>query len=327
MIQSDKPIALFDTERSFKALLPLFEENQIEAVHQEDQRSLQSVHDAMKWCEAGGADILIIDSITHIWETYVENYKKSKKRDSLQMQDWGIIKPQWKALFSDTFVRSSVHIIFTGRAGYTYADEKDENGKRQIFKDGIKMKAEGETAFEPDILVMMERLEDLLSEPKKVSRLATVLKDRTTLTDGLTCENPDFDFFYPAIKVLLNGKLKKTYSDEIPDNFKEFESRFDKIRQRIEVAVAEVKGSLKLIGLNGTGKMETQTSTWLINQIWGVNSIEKVETLAVDKVEAGEKIMKQFAQEYSQHLATCVEEQRQPTGDELKAILAKYKAK
>ena len=100
-------------------------------------------------------------------------YMRQYKRTRLQFQDWGIIKPIWKAKFSDHVLNSNLHIIFTGRVGYEYEDtiEEDERtGKkrREIHKSGVKMKAENETVYEPVLLVMMERYDDILGEKKEV---------------------------------------------------------------------------------------------------------------------------------------------------------------
>src|SRR5688572_20582158 len=66
LIGSTKPIALFDTEKAFKALKPSFDAAGIEAVVNDEERSLKALSQAIQWCEEGNADILLIDSITHV---------------------------------------------------------------------------------------------------------------------------------------------------------------------------------------------------------------------------------------------------------------------
>ena len=229
LIGSKKPIALFDTERALKALKWKFDDAAIESVIEDEERSLLALNQSIKWCEDGNADILIIDSITHVWEEFLRAYMNRPdkngnptKRNRLEFQDWGVLKPQWKELFSTPFVMAKCHIIFTGRAGYEYTDEKNEDGKREIYKSGIKMKAETETAFEPDILVLMQKVTDLISEKKTIYREAMIVKDRTTQIDGKTFKNPIFENFYPAIKVLLDGTLCEVHGAIIFDMFEEF---------------------------------------------------------------------------------------------------------
>lgn len=315
LIQSTKPIALFDTEKALKALKWKFDENGIAAIHEEDQRSLKALNEAIRYCEEGNADILLIDSITHVWEEFLRAYMnrpdkngKEVKRTRLEFQDWGVLKPQWKELFSTPFVMAKCHIIFTGRAGYEYTDERNaETGKREIFKSGIKMKAETETAFEPDILVLMQKVQDLISEEKKIWREAMVMKDRTTQIDGKTFKNPTFEDFYPAIKVLLDGTLREVVKGEaIPDTFEEYENKFSEIAKDRDRMKAEIEGCFELMGL-GTGAADKQVKAWTLSQVFGVNSLEMVERKNIAVIREGTKVITGFAAEYKKYMNECLD--------------------
>jgi hypothetical protein len=314
LIASTKPIALFDTEKAFKALKPQFDEAGIEAVVNDEQRSLTALNQAIKWCEEGNADILIVDSITHVWEEFLRAYLnrpdkngKEIKRNRLEFQDWGVLKPQWKELFSTPFVMAKCHIIFTGRAGYEYTDEKNaETGKREIFKSGIKMKAETETAFEPDILVLMQKVHDLISETKTIHREAMVIKDRTTKIDGQIFKNPSFDNFYPAIKVLLDGTLREVHGVNIPDTFEEFENKFSEIGKEKARIIAELEGCFEIMGL-GTGAQDKQVKAWTLNQVYGVNSTEMVERKNIAVMREGLKVIQGFADKYKAYMNECLD--------------------
>lgn len=202
-IESKKPIIIFDTEAASKFLKPVLAEAGIEALVRES-RSMEDLRKTMDAMRNGAGDILLIDSLSHLWENFLEAYKQKVRRTRLEFQDWGIIKPTWKTEFSDPFVRDPYHVIMTGRAGYEYESEvNEETHKREIFKSGVKMKVEGETAYEPDLLVMMERYENILGEKKEVWREATVLKDRSTTIDGKTFKNPSYADFSSTIEVML----------------------------------------------------------------------------------------------------------------------------
>lgn len=327
LISSTKPIALFDTEKAMKALKPSFDEAGIEAVVNDENRSLAALSQAIKWCEEGNADILIIDSITHVWEEFMKAYLnrpdkhgKIVHRNRLEFQDWGIIKPKWKEEFSTPFVLAKCHIIFTGRAGYEYTDEKNEDGKREIFKSGIKMKAETETAFEPDILVLMQKQQDLLSDVKKVWREAMIVKDRTNQIDGKTFKNPTFENFYPAIKVLLDGALRELHGVEIPDTFYEFENKFSEIGKEREILIAEIEGCFELMGL-GTSKEDKQVKAWSLNQIYGVNSTEMLAKRSNDKIREGLQTLRSFANKYKVYFNGCLDKGEDPNKDEIKKMM------
>jgi len=317
LIGSKKPIALFDTEKAFKALKWKFDEAGIETLVDDEQRSLEALNQAIKWCEDGGADILIIDSITHVWEQFLQAYLNRPdkhgnplKRNRLEFQDWGVLKPTWKEKFSTPFVMAKVHIIFSGRAGYEYTDEKNEDtGKREIFKSGIKMKAETETAFEPDILVLMEKKMDLLSDKKEVYREATVIKDRTTRIDGKQFKNPTFNDFYPAIKVLLDGTLREAMGANIPDTFEEFESKYSEVFKDRDILIAEIDGSFDLMGL-GTGAADKQVKSWTLSQVYGVNSIESVGKKNNTVIRAGLEVIKGFANRYKEYMNECLDNEK-----------------
>jgi len=309
LIKNTKPIALFDTERAFKALKPEFDKAGIKAVINDEQRSLASLKEAIDWCQQGNADILIIDSITHVWEEYLNSYMQLKKRTRLQFEDWAVIKPKWKQEFSTPFVMAKCHIIFTGRAGYEYTDEKnEETGKREIFKSGIKMKAEGETAFEPDILVLMQKEQDLLGTPKRVWREAMVIKDRTTQIDGKTFINPTFEDFWPAIKVLLDGALREAHGVDIPDTFAEFENKYSEAAKDREIYIHEIEGAFELMGL-GTGAADKQIKAWTLNQVFGVNSIEGLAKKGMELIQGGCLAIKGFANEYKSYMNECIEQE------------------
>lgn len=243
-IGSAKPIVVFDTEEAAKFLQPIFKEAGIQALHKRS-RSLADLKETMRRCRDGAADVLMIDSISHVWENFIEAYKRKKNRDRLQFEDWGLIKPEWKRDFSEPFVRDPYHTLMTGRAGYEYEDEKDENGKRQIYKSGIKMKVEGETAYEPDILVLMQRFEEVLTDDKQVWREATVIKDRSTLIDGKTFRNPTFASFIPAIERILEAPVRTSAPVEADAGalFKTEEDKRAWIRDR-DIALEEIQGYL-----------------------------------------------------------------------------------
>jgi hypothetical protein len=312
LIQSKKPIAIFDTERAFKALKPQFDAAGIEAVVDDENRSLEALNQAIKWCEEGNADVLIIDSITHVYEAYLQAYMKSKNRIRLQFDDWGILKPMWKEKFSTPFVQAKVHIIFTGRAGYEYSDEKnEETGKREIRKSGIKMKAENETAFEPDILVLMEKEMQVLTDKKQVWREATILKDRTTVIDGKTFKNPSFNDFYPAIAQLLDGTIREYSGNEIPDSFEDWESRFNAQKIKKGKVISEIEGAFNLMKLS-TGAADKQLKAATLKKVFNVLSIDKLEDLNLTILNEGLEIMNDFANSYNIYMQQCLDEQKTP---------------
>lgn len=323
LIGSEKPIAIFDTEKAFKALKREFDIAGIAALCDDDNRSLAGLSNAIKFCEEGNADILIIDSITHVWESFIQSYMQEKKKSRLEFQDWGIIKPKWKSEFSTPFVQAKCHIIFTGRAGYEYENEvNSDTGKREIFKSGIKMKAENETAFEPDLLILMEKKMDILSDKKNISREATVLKDRTTMIDGKSFTNPTFDDFYPAIKELLNGVLKESSNGHpIPDTFEDWEEKFGQMNRKRNNLIAEIEGLFSLMGL-GSSVDHKKMKAAILKRAYGVVSIDALSAIPLNLLAAGFDKLKQFEDKYSAYMKECLELQTSPDNEQIGRILS-----
>lgn len=320
-INSTKPIAIFDTEKASKALKGLFDAHGIDVLVDEDNRSLTALTQAITECEAGAADILLIDSITHVWEDFLTAYLSQKGRQRLQFEDWGIIKPRWKKDFSNRFVQSHLHIMFSGRAGYEYTDEKnEETGKREIFKSGIKMKAENETAFEPDILVLMEKQMQLLGADKKVTRIATVIKDRTATIDGHAFENPTYKDFEPAINCLLDGTAKISSEQTVVDRFEDSEMKRAMTKKDRDTVIAEIEGTFSLMALGSSAK-DKQFKSWLLKSLWSATSIEGVDSLPLKTIKRGAQILSAFAEKYIEYITQCNEWEKQPDPAEVKAMM------
>lgn len=323
LIGSNKPIASVDTERAIDKLKFKFDDAGIKVMSTQG-RTLATVTQAIKMCNEGFADILIIDSITHVWENFLQSYMEEKRRSTLQFQDWGIIKPKWKKEFSDVFVMANCHIIFTGRAGYEYESEIiQEEGKkdrREIHKSGIKMKAENETAFEPDILVLMEKVQNVIGDKKEIYRNATIIKDRTTKVDGKTFKNPSFNDFYPAIKILLDGTLKDVHGVELPDKFEDFELKFAVNSKRKNQVLSEIEGAFNIMQL-GTSKEDKGLKAAILNKIFKVLSLEKAESLSVKDLENGLEIIKSFSDSYIEYLRNCLDSETKPDTKKIAELL------
>ncbi len=203
---ANKPALFLDTESGSDWVIPDFKAAGI-ALRTAKTRAFADLLTAVDEAEQHGS-VMIIDSITHFWMELTQTYMKARKRTRLQFEDWGYLKQEWSK-FTDRFVNSSAHIALCGRAGFEYDyTVDDETQKKNLEKTGIKMKAEGEMGYEPSLLVLMERQQEIEgSKIKRVWRTATVLKDRSTRLDGAVFEDPDFAQFMPHVELLnLGGK-------------------------------------------------------------------------------------------------------------------------
>ena len=303
-IGSKKPVVIFDTEKAAKFLKQtIFDPAGIEVVVKES-KSLADLKETMSRMRQGFSDVLIIDSISHVWENFLESYKQAPTKYGksaklrLEFQDWGIIKPTWKLEFSDPFVSDPYHTIMCGRAGYEYENEINEDtGKREIYKSGVKMKVEGETAYEPDLLVLMERLQEMEgSTVKGVTRRATIIKDRSTVLDGKTFENPTYEHFAPAVEVMLDSptKLSTVAERDARDLFRTEDDKED-FRKRKKIVLEEIESYLVQVKPG----QDAQSKKFKIDAVmYGFNtgSWTAVEQMHPDMLEDGFKKIQEFVQ-------------------------------
>jgi hypothetical protein len=242
---SEKPVFMVDTERGYLWIRPLFEAAGIELQVDESRAFADLKADMQDAIE--NSSLLLIDSITAHWLEFCEAYKVKKKRSrGLEFQDWGFLKEEWRKGFTQPFLNSALDIIFCGRAGFTYDHYTDDAGKKQIEKSGVKLKAEGELGFEPNLLVYMEREQD--TETSVVKHVAHIMKDRRSDSkslDGKSFANPTFQTFAPHIDYLdLGGATSgvdasRTSADIIPVDIR----RENNATLR-EVVIEEIKNLL-----------------------------------------------------------------------------------
>lgn len=210
-IGSKKPIAAFDTEPAFGFVLPLFEKAGIELLVADESRALTDLmmfmDEAEKQC-----DIVIIDSITHVWrdaqDSYLARLNKSRQQQgkrpmyALEFQHWKPIKAAWAA-FTDRFLSSKMHVIVCGRAGtiYEYQDKDDGSGKKELINTGTRMATEKELGYEPSLLI--EMIAD--RRDGKMVNVALVQKDRSDKLNGKEIDYPNYQKLSPHFQSLNIG--------------------------------------------------------------------------------------------------------------------------
>ncbi len=231
------------------------------------------------------ADVLIIDSVSHFWDNLRKAYLQEKRQEYLELKDWGVIKGKWSA-FVDRFLSLQMHEIVTGRSGKTYDRQKNEKGKWEMVESGTKMKAEGEFAHEPSLVIEMEL--DRLDDGRFLHR-AIVLKDRSDHMNGAVVENPTFASFEPIIRDLApNGN--HIALDESKQNGVLFGSpELQRIRDKARKAslADRVSKAFDLHGLSSS-TVDKQRKAELLKECFGnPNGKEAFNALDVMSLEVG----------------------------------------
>jgi hypothetical protein len=204
----------------------------------------------------------------------------------LQFQDWGYLKGEW-GKFTDSFINSKLHMIIAGRAGYEYDYFENDDGKKELEKTGIKMKAEGEMGYEPSLLVLMERHQEMDGNSvARIWRTATVLKDRSTLLDGKEFENPSFKSFAPHIaKLNLGGDhlgvdTSRTSEHDISADRKDWSP----VQRKI--VIDEIQ-TLLVLHIPGQAAADKQRKAQLIRKHFDASWAEIEEVMPLGKLRGG----------------------------------------
>jgi hypothetical protein len=208
---------------------------------------------------------VVIDSVTHLWEACIAAYSgKQTSVGSIPMHAWVKIKKPYKELMT-TLLSSPMHVIFCGRQGTEYATDEETDELKAV---GVKMKAEGETPYEPHILIRMEAI-----KPKKTNEVAQIVayaeKDRTGVLAGRSFINPNFDTLCKPLLGLLGGtqahvpttdETATADAERLADDDQARAKRSDDLMREwtAKIQLAKTAAELKAIGQQITPQLKSQ---------------------------------------------------------------------
>lgn len=198
-----KRIAYIDTERGTEFYAMTIPERAVHpAAFDFDRlitRSLMETIDAVESLDPHEHGVLVLDSITHLWEAAMNSYTgKRMASGGIPIHGWGAIKAPYKRLMS-LFLDGNWHAIICGREGVVL--DKDEAGELEVI--GTKMKAEGETPHEPHVLGRMAPDRD--RETNGYIIQVAFEKDRSGILMGHTIQWPKYTTIEPLVAYLTGG--------------------------------------------------------------------------------------------------------------------------
>lgn len=271
-----KSVAYFDTEKGSDFLIPKYKEEGIDLlVHR--GRAFADLLSIIKECEQEKISTLVIDSISHVWRDLCDSYAEKAKRKRLHMGDWGILKGQWK-LYTDAFLNSKLDIIMLGRAGYEYdMVENEETGKDEMRKTGTKMKVEGETGFEPDLLLEMERLE----EKDRIINRCWVVKDRSDTMNGKFVDYPSYNSFKTFWASLNMGGAHEGVNTtrNSKELFDDPDYSYEEHKKKREIALEDLQTVLIKLGLDGTSNDAKKGRVEILEKYFGTAARTAIESM------------------------------------------------
>ena len=314
---NNKPVAFLDTEKGSDFLLPYYEMEGVPML-QDKTRAFVDLRNAHAEALKAGACVLITDSLTHFWTELLKTVKGNARR--LDIKKIGEAKEQW-SVFTENFEISPIHWLVAGRLGHDWdnVDVEDEDGniKTELLKGGTKMKAEGDFSYEPDLVLELGAADDpdaadykRLSKGGRVKKIASkqihtaiVKKCRVRALNGQLFSWPDREYkqgdykkiadcFLPYFDFLNVGGEHKAFdasrtSQGLVDeaNNRDFFHQ----KQRREIALEEIKGSLGCVWTAATGK-DAAVKLEVINELFQTHSWTAVEKLDAEALEYGARV-------------------------------------
>lgn len=172
-----KPVAVIDTERGSASKYALtkdgqgFEFDVMELTNYHPQRYIDAIHEA----EQAGYAVLVIDSLTHAWNSVggvleiVDNAaKRSQSKNTFNA--WGEGTKIQNQLI-DAITRSNMHIICTMRSKTEYVIEQ-VNGKNMPRKVGMAPIQRQDIEYEYDLYCEMTIENTMLVQKSRCSELS-----------------------------------------------------------------------------------------------------------------------------------------------------------
>lgn len=281
LIKSDKPIAFFDTETGSEYLLPTLYQPSGIKLFSHKSRAFADLLTVYKECVDGAADILIIDSVSHVWAEIQKAYKQKNNTTYIEMQDWQPIKENWAA-FTDEYLNSKVHVIVCGRSKDMYEQQINDKGKPQQVVVGSRMATEKNLAYEPSLLVEMEKVLD--KKTGFITPRAWILGDRFSQIDGKVFDKPTFDTFLPHISMLniggkhegvnVNSSSQELFSADNDNNRYEYNKK-----KAIALEKIEAEMDLRFPSRTDAGKQKRLN---VCKEIFGTFSKVEIEAMKLD---------------------------------------------
>jgi hypothetical protein len=308
------PVAFFDTETGSDFVIELFEAEGVEFVRVKS-RAFKDMRAALREAEGMGCCAYLVDSYTHPWTDLTNSFKAKSKRKRLEFHHMDDLKALWRG-WTDQMLNSPLHVVLSGRLGFEWGEEDQEDGEKKLIKLGSKLKGESEAGYEPSLLIEMEGVQDSDARHKKtkakrgsIVHHAIVLKDRWRSLNGRTfmfrdINNykagdylPVFNAFSPHWNRLVIGSpqvaVDGTRTSEDLFDAPGGQSIFAERSRRKEVAAEEVQAMLVKVwpGQDAASKAAKQSA---IKQLFDVYAWRSVEEKSLEQIERALAAMQRF---------------------------------
>jgi len=315
---SKRPVAFFDTEGGSDYVVPLIKDYTGLDPLRIKTRSFAELLEAVRECQAGAADFLLVDSITHVWrelnDAYLRKINEGRQyqKSRLTIEDIMQVKNQWQP-WLDAFSNSKVHMIVCGREGNEWGNqENEETGRLELVQVGKKMKVEAEFGYEASLQVAMhseQRMAKLVKKkkqgnkaaeveklPRTIVNVATIIKDRFDVMNGSVIEYPDGEHFMPFLQRLNPAAFAPVDNAVKSDNIiQEADSTGSLAYEKRQKAIAceEIQGECLRVWPGATAKEKLMKAA-IIHEVFGTRSWTAVESMDSPTLKVGLEKMRQI---------------------------------
>jgi hypothetical protein len=171
-------------------------------------RSIAEALAAVKGLDPDAYGVLVVDSLSHIWDSCKNSYAgRLTRAGTVPLPAWSVIKRPYRELMS-LLLSLPVHVLLCGRQGNDFAEDQQSGELKNL---GFKMRAEGETAYEANLLLRLEAHKAGRNKPAVVT--AHVEKDRTGVLAGRSIPWPAFSNISQPLLGLLGTTQASVPSD------------------------------------------------------------------------------------------------------------------
>jgi len=220
--------ALIDTE--YKTASKYSDRFNFDVLELNNETPIPEFINAIELAGKSGYEILIIDSMSHAWESLLDAIEKvaKGKYNGNTFAAWkDKAGGQMQSDFINAILKSPMHIIACFRVKTEWVVEQNDKGKMQPKRIGMSVKQREGIEYEFDIFM-----------EGNIEHFFTITKDRTGKFQDQVLEKPDETFGKSLIEWLSQG--------EIPDPEPIKEKEQDLFEKALQTAIDEIKSQKTL---------------------------------------------------------------------------------
>ena len=173
-------ICIIDTENGSASLyvntqVGAYRTGEYYTIPMEPPYDFDKYENSIKAAEQGGMEVIIIDSLSHLWVGQggaLDLQGKVAARTGNSYTAWRDVTPKFNHLM-DVILQSNSHMICNLRSKQEYAQEKNANGKTIVRSIGMGFQFRDGAEFDFSAVLTLDQ-----------EHVATATKDRTGLFDG-----------------------------------------------------------------------------------------------------------------------------------------------